>query len=358
MFWTILLFLVLLSVLVLAHEWGHYAAARRAGMKVEEFGIGFPPRIFALKGKDGMRWSFNVIPLGGFVKIKGEGGEDRTDADSFAHKSIWRRFTVLIAGVVMNIVLAAVLFSAGFMFGLPAIIDDEVKAKAEVTDLALHIMEIVPESPAAAAGLKVGDRIISIDGQPYASDDEARAAMAPSGNAIEMVVARGGDVQTIEVTPAFVESVGREAVGIAIVETGFVRYPFYLAPILGAVTALQSTWDVVVAFAGLLAGLFTKQDVAAEVSGPVGIAVLTGQVAELGFMHLVQFAAMLSVNLAVINILPFPALDGGRIVFLAIEALRRKPNSQRLEQAFHAAGFLLLMLLVLVVTYRDIVNFF
>lgn len=357
---TVILFLVILSLLVLVHEWGHFAAARRSGMKVEEFGIGFPPRLFGKKDKSGMLWSVNAIPLGGFVRIKGEGGEHRDENDSFASKKLLPRLFVLAAGVLMNLVLAAVLFSAGFAFGLPAIVEGSIDERAVITDRAINIVEVVDGSPADTVGLQVGDRIISINDVGYTTGEAAREAMSPEvpGESVDLVIARDGEVQTLSVVPAYVEEVGRDAVGVALVETGTIRYPWYLAPVMGVLTTLEMTASVVSAFIGLFAGLFRGTSAAAELSGPVGIAVLTGQVAELGFAHLVQFAAMLSVNLAVINILPFPALDGGRMVFLAIEALRRKPNSAKIEQAVHAAGFLLLMLLVLVVTYRDIVNFF
>ena len=357
---TVILFLVILSLLVLMHEWGHFAAARRSGMKVEEFGIGFPPRIFGKKDKDGMIWSVNAIPLGGFVRIKGESGENRSDVDSFASKKILPRLFVLAAGVLMNLLLAAVLFSAGFAFGLPAIVEDGVDPKAVITDRAINIVEVVEDTPASQAGLEVGDRIISIDGEAYTTGEAARQAMIPEavGEDLELVIARRGEVKTLNVTPAYIEAIGRNGVGVALVETGTIRYPWYLAPLMGVRTTLQMTGSVVGAFVQLISGLFQGAEVAAELSGPVGIAVLTGQVAELGLAHLVQFAAMLSVNLAVINILPFPALDGGRMLFLAIEAVRRKPNSQKIEQAVHTAGFLILMLLVLIITYRDIVNFF
>ncbi|MCR4312346.1 MAG: M50 family metallopeptidase, partial [Candidatus Uhrbacteria bacterium] len=291
---TVILFLVILSLLVLVHEWGHFAAARRSGMKVEEFGLGFPPRIFGKKDKDGMIWSVNAIPLGGFVRIKGESGDNRNDPDSFASKKILPRFFVLAAGVLMNLVLAAVLFGAGFAFGLPAIVEGEVDANAVVSHRAINIVEIVPESAAATAGLEVGDRVISIDGEAYTTGQSAREALVVDepGESISLVIARDGEIQTLEVTPAYLEEIGRDGVGVALVETGFIRYPWYLAPVMGVLTTFEMTANVVMAFAQLIGGLFVGAGPVAELSGPVGIAVLTGQVAELGFSHLVQFAAM------------------------------------------------------------------
>lgn len=357
MIWTILLFLALLSILVLAHEWGHYIAARKSGMTVEEFGLGFPPRLFSWKRKDGMTVSVNAIPLGGFVKIKGETGEDAGGNDSFASKSIPRRFVVLIAGVVMNLVLAAVVFTVGFMIGMPTVTEDGING-AIVSEGAIHVLEVVDDSPAESVGIEVGDRLLSIDGQTFSDSEAARSALATDDAAHTLVLARGEEIVTVDVTPVFVESIGREAVGVALLETGTVRFPWYLAPIRGLEATLSATVQIVVALGTLVANLVTYTPVDAEIAGPVGIAVVTGEVAKMGIAHLLQFAAMLSINLAVLNALPIPALDGGRIAFLFLEAIRRKKASPQFEQTVHTIGFALLMLLVLVVTFRDIVGLF
>jgi regulator of sigma E protease len=360
MFWTILLFIALLSALVLVHEWGHFFAARRSGMTVEEFGIGFPPRIFGWKSKKGTLWSVNAIPLGGFVKIKGESDGDVHAPDSFAAQNWFKRFAVVIAGVVMNLVLAWALFTAGFVFGLPSVVEGGVEATAIVSDRTISIVEILPESAADVAGMEVGDRLLTIDGTAYESGNEARSALMPNedGTPLSIMVARSGETQTLSVTPMYVAELGRDGVGVAIVETGFVRYPWYEAPVKGFYSTVFSTRDVLVGFGGMITGMFGKADVVGSVSGPVGIAVLTGQVASLGASHLVQFAAMLSINLAVINILPFPALDGGRLVFLLYEAIRRKRATPAFEQGVHAVGFAFLLLLIFVVTVKDIVHLF
>ncbi len=360
MFWTIVLFLALLSALVLVHEWGHFFAARRSGMTVEEFGIGFPPRIFGWKSKKGTLWSINAIPLGGFVKIKGESDGDVHAPDSFSAQSWLKRFAVVIAGVVMNLVLAWVLFTTGFVFGLPSVVEDGVEASAIVSDRTISVVDILPGSAADSADMEIGDRLLTIDGVAYESGGSARDALAPNedGTPLSIMVARNGETQTLSVTPMYVAELGRDGVGVAIVETGFVRYPWYEAPGKGLQATIFSTRDVLVGFGGMITGIFSKTDVAASVSGPVGIAVLTGQVASLGASHLVQFAAMLSINLAVINILPFPALDGGRLAFLLYEAIRRKRATPAFEQGVHAVGFAFLLLVVLIVTVKDIVHLF
>lgn len=361
MIWTILLFLLLLSVLVLVHEWGHYIAARKSGMTVEEFGIGFPPRLFGWKKASGTTWSINAIPLGGFVKIKGESGENATDPDSFASQGWWKRFAVVVAGVVMNLVLAWVLFTVGFLFGLPAIVENGVEEGVVVTDRAVNIVDVLPGSAADQAGLQIGDRVTTIDGVAYDAGEAARNALVPHSDAspLSLVILRhGGETQTFAITPTYLSELGREGVGISLVETGFIRYPWYLAPWKGLQTTLAATRDVLGAFGGLIVSVFRHEDVSANLSGPVGIAVLTGQVASLGWSHMVQFAAMLSINLAVINILPFPALDGGRLVFLLYEVVRRKKVTPVFEQTVHALGFALLLLVVVIVTVKDIVHLF
>lgn len=357
---TILIFLLILSVLVLIHEAGHYFAARWAGMTVEEFGIGFPPKLFGRKDKRGTLWSVNAIPLGGFVRIKGEGGteQERFSPGAFATKSIFKRFIVLVGGVVMNILAAWVLFSVGFGMGLPSILEGSTIPDSMVSGRAIHIVDVVEESPAGTAGLRTGDEVVAIDGATFATGEDARAALAPhaDGSPLVFTLIRGSEEVSLEVVPAYIEELKKDGVGIALVETGVVQYPWYKAPIVGAQATLEMTVSVVGGFWGLITGVFTSEDVVSQLSGPVGIASLTGQVVSLGAIHVIQFAAMLSVNLAVLNILPFPALDGGRIFFLLVEVVRRKPLTARIEQTIHGIGFALLLILVLFVTYQDVVR--
>ncbi len=362
MIWTILLFLLILSVLVLGHEWGHYFAAKRMGMKVDEFGLGFPPRIWAWKRKDGMEVSLNMIPLGGFVKIKGESGDDDVAAtDSFASKSIPRRFVVLVAGVVMNLVMAWLIFTVGFWVGIPAVTDtapsDSSIAGGEftVTNEGVTIFDVMKDSPGAQAGMEVGDMVTSIDNVVYTDSEAARLALAP-GTTHHVVLARGSKEVDVDVTASLIESLGHEAIGIELLKTGTVHFPWYQAPWRGMKQTVESTGAILAALGGLVVNIFSHKSVGAAVSGPVGIAIVTGQVAKMGFAHVLQFAAMLSLNLAVLNVLPIPALDGGRVGFLFIEAIRRKKASVKFESTVHGIGFALLMLLVVFVTFKDILG--
>ncbi|MBI4592331.1 RIP metalloprotease RseP [Candidatus Uhrbacteria bacterium] len=355
---TLLLFILVLSLLVFVHEFGHFIVAKKMGMKVEEFGFGFPPRLWGVRRGETV-YSINWIPLGGFVKIKGESGEHSHDSDSFASKPAWKRFVVLIAGVAMNLVLAAVLFSIGYMVGLPSIIDESLPSSARIESQEITVMQVVEGSPAAEAGVVSGDVIESLDGKVVTSDVEARDYFAQyAAEGVDVLVNKSdGSYATYTLTSEYLESIDTIGVGIAFVSTGFVSYPFFQAIGQGVFTTYQFTVEILKAFGGLIRDLVVSQEVAVDLSGPVGIAVMTGQVAAMGLIYLLQFTAVLSINLAIINVLPFPALDGGRILFLAIEKLRGRAVNQKLEVAVHNLGFMLLMVLVVLVTYKDFVTF-
>lgn len=372
---TIITFIIVLSILVFAHELGHFMMARKFGVKAEEFGLGFPPRAFGIYKNSQGRWkivwgakevndcpgtvySINWLPLGGFVKIKGQNGDQQTEFDSFAGRPIWQRAFMLSAGVVMNIILAAVLISFGFMAGLPQAIDGQLDAHARISDKKIQIVEVMKNTPAAAAGLKLGDVVSSIDNKSFANYQELQNYVATNvGRKLTYKIERGRDLIRLEVVPELMQKTGKGGIGIAISETGLVSYPWYLAIVEGVKTTLILTWAIITAFYELIKGLILGQGVNADLSGPVGIAALTGQVARLGFVYLLQFTALLSINLAVINFFPFPALDGGRVFFLIIEKIKRSPVKSQVEGAIHNIGFALLMILILLVTFRDVSRF-
>lgn len=358
MIWTIIIFLLVLSVLVLVHEWGHYYTAKKIGAEVEEFGLGFPPRAFTWRGKDGMIWSLNWVPIGGFVKIKGESGEHRDDPNSFARKPLLSRFAVLIAGVVMNMIAAAVLMSVALGIGIPSIIEGGDTGNAVITDESIHITQILESSPAEVAEMQVGDEVIAINGESFATGEEARTYLSEvdENELVSFTLERAGETVMIDVAPSYLEEIDRLGVGVAMVQTGVVQYPWYMAPVVGMESTIFYTREILVAFYDIIRDLIVGEEADVDLAGPVGIAVITGEVIDMGFVHLLQFAAILSINLAIINVLPFPALDGGRIVFVLLEAVRRKPVSPQLEAVVHNFGFLILIGLIILVTYKDIVN--
>ncbi len=365
-----IIFLIILSALVLIHEAGHFFAARLFGVKADEFGYGLPPRIVGMvkvgktwkkvSAKDQKKyantiWSFNWLPIGGFVRIKGESGENETDPDSFHAKPIWQRIIILAAGVCMNWALAAVLLSAGLMIGVPSLTDGipegAIVHKTEVT-----IGGVLPGGAAAEAGLQPMDILVSIGGVQANSLDQTRQEIFARGEApVEIVFERGRDRMAVTVTPKYVEELGRTGLGVSLLDTGIVSYPPVLAVKNGIILTGLYTKAVVITFLDLFRELLNGDGtLASQVSGPVGIAAMTGDVAERGFANVLQFTAILSINLAVLNFLPIPALDGGRVMFLILEGLRRKPMNRRVEAIVHNTAFLILIALIILITLRDI----
>ena len=353
---TILIFFAVLLALVIVHEWGHFYAAKKTGMEVEEFGFGFPPRMFSVK-KGGTRYSFNWFPLGGFVKIKGENGDD-TGPGSFSSKSKRSRLLVLSAGVIMNMVLAWVLLSLALGIGTPQALSDK-NGSANSSDHRVIISAVAPSSPAANAGIQGGDVILEINGEQISEvQDVQKFTRENTEREITVVADREGQRLEFKLTPRANPPTGEGATGVQLVEVADVSYPWYEAAWRG----LALTWDytklTVMGFGQIIGQLFTEEKIQGEVTGPIGIAVLTGKFAKMGIAPLFQFAAILSINLAIINALPIPALDGGRIAFLGYEAIRRKKPHVKIEQWAHAVGFVLLLLLMLIVTVRDVGRLF
>ncbi|NTW21979.1 RIP metalloprotease RseP [Candidatus Falkowbacteria bacterium] len=372
MFLTVVTFILVLSVLVFVHELGHFWTARKFGVKAEEFGFGFPPRAFGIYKSVSGKWkkvrgskevddaadtiySVNWIPLGGFVKLN-EDDSESDDPNHFINMPIWKRAVVLSAGVSMNMLLAIVLISIGLMVGMPQSLD-ALDKNAIISDRKIQIMQIMDPSPAKNAGLAVGDIILGIDGKKFA-DYPAIQKYVDENKDKELTyqIKHADEIKDFKIKPEIRQETGKGGIGVALTETGLVKYPWYQAIWQGIRQTFVLAWVILVAFYDLISGLVTGGGVSGEVAGPVGIASLTGQVARMGFVYLMQFTALLSINLAIINFLPFPALDGGRVLFLIIEKIKRKPVRRELEAIIHNFGFMLLMLLVLLVTFNDIVN--
>ncbi len=398
---TAIIFVLVLGLLIFVHELGHFMTARKLGIGVEEFGFGYPPRIFGILvtkkkknqklddsqdgqsvesniAKSSKRWKFfwgnkikseelnrttedpvvyslNLLPLGGFVKILGENGEQSANPENFANQAAWKRSLVLSAGVIMNFIFAFVLLSIGFFLGLPQTIDQNTP-KDKVSNQNVVIVEILPGSPAAEQGLKVNDTVLAIDGETVKNTDEVFSKIKVN-QTLTLTIEREKAKQDIKIEPKIMPDQEKPVIGVAMVDTGVVKYGFFGSIWQGLRATVVLSGRVLEAFYALIANLLTKGQVSADLSGPIGVAVITGQVAEMGFIYLLQFAAILSINLGIINIIPFPALDGGRLLFVAIEKIRRKKVDEKIEGIAHNVGFILLMLLVAVITYRDISNY-
>lgn len=351
---TIIIFVLILGLLIFAHEFGHFIIAKRKGLKVLEFGFGFPPRLLGIKRGE-TTYSLNLIPIGGFVKILGEEGEAATDSRSFAAQPIRTRGLILCAGVLMNFLLAIVLLSIGFKIGLPQVVDS---VEGKVRDKKIQIAFIAKDSPAEKAELSLGDEIISIDGEKFEKVELIQEKIKEkAGKEVTIEIKRGADILVKTVVPRENPPKGEGALGIGLVKTGIVSYPIFSAILKGVSFTFTIIITIFIAFYEVIKNLIVGKPITAELAGPIGIAVMTGQAARMGFVYILQFTAILSINLGIINILPFPALDGGRILFLIIEKIRKKKVSQKIENLIHTIGFAFLILLMILVTFRDIFRF-
>ncbi|MBI2627179.1 MAG: site-2 protease family protein [Parcubacteria group bacterium] len=359
---TAIIFIIVLSVLVLVHEFGHFYFAKRAGMRVDEFGFGFPPRLFSWKNKE-TTYSLNLIPFGGFVKVHGEDGESRNDPKSFTSKTFSQRAKVLVAGVLMNFLLAVVLLSIGGWLGLRIAVEDGA-IPVDASDPKIQIVGIAAKSPALEADLRILDSITKLQFRessvvPTSAKDIQDFINSNRGQEIILTIQRGkSEFLEKHITPRLNPPPGEGATGISIKKTVVVSYPWYEAIWRGAYGAVIMTENVIYGLGSFFGNLLVHGKVAADVSGPIGIATFTGQASRLGFNYLIQFVSILSINLAVLNIIPFPALDGGRLLFLAIEKIRRKALDKKVEGLVNAAGFIFLLGLMVLVTIRDIGRFF
>ncbi len=340
---TVIAFLAVLVVLVLAHECGHFFTARATGVKVEEFGIGFPPRLCSIKRGE-TRYSLNIMPLGGFVKMAGE--EDPNVPGSLAGKSAWVRVLVLATGSMMNALLPIILFSVAFM------------VPHSVASGDVLVIEVAAESPAARAGIEVGDKVLMINENPVRNiGDIQRNIQIKLGQEIDMLVEHADSTrETLQVTPRWRFPQGQGATGITVKlsDATVVRqsYPFWEAVPMGVKECIETY----VLFKNVIISMFIGT-APAVVGGPVAIAQITGEAARAGFSYLLEFAAFFSINLAIINIFPLPALDGGRIAFVVLEWLRRgKRVSPRVEGMVHLIGFLALIAAMVAITYQDILR--
>ncbi|OGH64134.1 MAG: RIP metalloprotease RseP [Candidatus Magasanikbacteria bacterium RIFCSPHIGHO2_01_FULL_41_23] len=382
---TFIIFLLVLSLVVLVHEFGHFFVARLSGMKVFEFGWGFPPRaigfyrdpltkkivwVWKSRANDlaetvggvpreqqfpATLYSINWLPLGGFVKIKGENG-DTEDEDSFSAKKFGPKLATLLAGVVMNFILAAILLGVGFMIGLPTDLSNLGDERAIIVKSAeVMIQHVEKDSPAAIAGLKTGDVIRTVNGTAVQNTSVLINLFRESEKKVlNLEIKRDELIFNQAVTPVYIEKDGVPRLGVGLADAGVIRFPWYLAFYKGFVAAGMGFLNVFVAFYILVRELILGNGLAFGVSGPVGIAVAVGESARLGFSYLLNVTAMISLSLAALNVLPIPALDGGRALFVIIEKLFRRKIPIKVEQITHTVGFVALLFLIVVITWRDI----
>ncbi len=362
---TIILFLLVLAVLIFVHELGHFVTAKLFGIRVDEFAIGFPPKIFGWENGE-TQYSLNLIPLGGYVKIFGEDPNDESISGpdskrSFVNAAKWKQITVLLSGIIMNIVFAWLLISASFNFGLLTSIEDQYKDKA--TNVSVMILSVLKSSPSALAGLKEGDSIMGIESgitkiiSPGVTD--IINIIAASKDNIKIDYKRGNSTSTVNVVAINGVLDGRKAIGISMGLVGTVRYGFFQSFYEGAKLTYMETINITKGIYGFIGSAFSgKGNILAQVTGPVGIAGMVGQASSMGLSYLLGFIAMISINLAMLNLVPFPALDGGRVLFVLIEIVIRKKIKPAIANWANLIGFGLLIALMLFITYKDILRLF
>ena len=340
---TIVSFLVVIAVIILAHELGHFITAKASRVKVEEFGLGYPPRLFGIKRGETL-YSLNAIPIGGFTKMAGE--EDPKIKRSLASKGRGIRLLVLSAGSLMNLLLPLLLFSIAFMVPHNVIVGQVL------------VKEVAPNSPAAMVGIEPGDTLVSLNEKPVQNiSDLHRYTYLNLGREVSLLIQHSdATTEEVQIIPRWKPPEGQGAMGVLVSMSNptTIRQhePFWRAIPQGIGECIETFVLFKNAILSLIIGATSM-----EIAGPVGIAQMTGQVAKAGISPLLEFAAFLSINLAIINLFPLPALDGGRIVFVLLEWVRRgKRISPKKEGLVHSIGFAMLIAAMLAVTYQDIIR--
>ena len=370
--------LIVITVLVVIHELGHAIAARRNGVIVEEFGIGFPPRFWSKKLRNGVLFSLNLLPLGGFVKLQGEHDSDHKTGD-YGSVTFWQKTKILLAGVFMNWIVGAILLTILSLFGMPRFLPNQFSIASDtvVTRQPVVLMSVTKDSPAAKAGLAKGDKIESFAGTNIeGSNSLSSLAKNNKGKTVQVVYYRENDKKITNVSLRSDNTDNKGYLGASSVQYEFLRAT-WSAPVVGLVTASQLTWMTLDGLGGMLwnsvssgvlqlspdsatrqAASKTLASVGDNVAGPVGIFGIIFPAAEkAGLPQLILLSATISLTLAVMNILPIPALDGGRWAVMAIFRILKKPLKPDLEDKIHSTGFMLLMALVVVITIVDIGKF-
>ncbi len=349
---TILIFILTLSILVLVHELGHFLMAKKMGVKVEEFGFGLPPKLLGIK-KGETTYTINLLPIGGFVKLFGEEyveieGSDRSRPVTtnknrmFVNKKPWQKTLIILGGVIGNFLLGWFIFSFLVTQGIQVPIN-------KVT-----VDKVTKNSPAFVAGLKEKDIITN-----FTSSEQLIALTKKlAGKEIKLQILRGQKKLSINLIPRINPPKGQGPLGISISSYEVKKYPWYTAPYYGLVEAFNITYKIASELGKMLFNLVSFKKQSVDVAGPVGIANLAGQAASFGFNAFLQFLALLSLNLAIMNIFPFPALDGGRLIFVLYEGITKKKPNKNFEKYTNLIGFTVLLSLAALITINDVIKLF
>ncbi|MBM2820960.1 MAG: putative rane-associated zinc metalloprotease, regulator of sigma protease [Candidatus Berkelbacteria bacterium] len=349
MFLTIVIFVAILVVLILIHEIGHFIVAKLCGVKVQEFAFGFPPRLFSVV-KNGTRYAINLIPLGGYVSLLGEDGTVKEKGSYYSAK-VWQKMLIVGTGVVMNFILGIIVLAIGFTIGMTPLVSDPVTMSGQKTSQVM-VVQVVPDSPAAKIALESGNIL-----NGFASPSDLQTfTRVNAGQKVTLSVQNGSGLQNREVDLGS----GDAPLGVGVVSITKVKQPFWKAIGTATIEVGKSIAMVFTVLWGIIISLFTTGnagEAGAGVVGPIGIFNFTSQALKIGWIYILQLLAILSINLGIINILPFPALDGGKIFFLALEGIfRKKVIRLEVENLIHTIGFAVLIIFILAITFRDILR--
>ncbi len=380
---VVLIFIIILAVLVLSHELGHFSVAKLFGIRVDEFGFGFPPKIFSFRYGETL-YSINLLPFGGFVKIFGEdptneiiNREHKDYKRSLYHKPRYVQASVIVAGVFFNLILGWVMLSGGFMAGLP-VPSGFTSLGPKPEDSKLVITGIIKGSPAELAGLKAGYSItyLATDNSSLKNMNPEEVSKFIASNAFKEIyigykvpaktsmlvdiglgpLDYGEGTKTIVVVPKTGVIGDKPGIGISMDLIGILKLPFFHALYAGALGAYSIFVSIASGLFHFVIGFFAGESSTASVSGPIGLIGIVGEATNFGLAYILALTALISLNLAVLNLVPFPALDGGRLLFLLIESVIRRPLNQKVVNALNVSGFLFLLGLMLFVTYSDILR--
>jgi regulator of sigma E protease len=352
-----------LGLLIFLHELGHFAMAKKEDVKVEEFGFGYPPRIFGKKFGETI-YSLNWIPFGGFVKITGEEREDGKipESRSFYAKSLWARIKIIVAGAGMFWVIAFVVLSILHMIGVPTAIEDNVSGN--FPDAKIQIVQVENGSPAEKAGIKAGDFVNNLKFQNETIKIEKvgqfqNLAKQYAGKEIKFDIQRGKDSIELSITPRENPPTGEGPLGVALIRVAAVKYSWYESIWQGAVQTVKLTISYIQGLFNLIRDLFVGNKISGfQMMGPVGISQLNFQMLQLGINYFLNLLVVISIALAISNLLPIPSLDGGKLMFLIIEAIKGSPVNAKVENTITSVVFILLLILMAFITYNDILRLF
>jgi len=355
------------SLITFVHEFGHYIMARRNGVRVDEFAFGIPPRVWSVK-KGETRYSLNLLPIGGYVRLYGEEGSDEKGPRTYKDKPAYIRVLILMAGVFLNIVLAWFILFGSYLFGMKPIIPGMANHQGVVNNIKAEVVEVKADTPAQKSGIAAGDIVKKVDGTDVHSYEEMTMVIQTEAEKnkdkpLIVLVERNGKVIEKKVTVyTEKEKIGNREVeqtyiGVVLKNEGKVSAP----PIAAARAAFEEVGRITLLTLEAVVELFRKIifqfQMPDNVAGPVGIFVVTGSFAQLGFSALIQFAAVFSIAVAVFNLIPIPALDGGQVMVIVIESVVRKKLSMKVRNAIQLASFGMLILLMVVVTFKDVFTF-